>query len=251
MAKEKEEKPAAAVETPQEPVTNPNEVAWFAGMEEKYPDLKGDREALFKASKEGYDSEHEYAKKSRAESEELNAILESDPDLNATFTEIFSRGKDGHPFLAVLRHAKPLVKKYLNGEIDDEEFIAEMKREEESNAALKRKQEMQEAAFAKECEARGWDVADTLTKLDEILNSPCETEEQCREQVNNMFKIIEFDDAVSAAEVRGKNATINEEKRKPQGGQMGNNGAPAPANTGRQSLMAQAAEREAKMKKTF
>lgn len=248
MAKEKEKDPTAVA---QEPITNPNEAAWFAGMEEAYPDLKGDREALFKASKEGYDKEHAYAKKSRAEGEELNAILDSDPDLNAMFTEIFSRGNGGHPILAVLRHAKPLVKRYLNGEIDDEELIAEMKREEESNAALKRKQEMQEAAFAKECEARGWNVEETLTKLDEILNNPCETEEQCREQVNNLFKIIEFDDAVSAAEVRGKNATITEEKRKPQGGQMGNNGAPAPANTGKQSLMAQAAEREAKMKKTF
>lgn len=248
MAKEKEKDPTAVA---QEPITNPNEAAWFAGMEEAYPDLKGDREALFKASKEGYDKQHAYVKKSQAESEMLNEILASDPSLNSMFTEIFERGKNGHPILAVLRHAKPLAKKYLNGEIDDEEFLAQMKLEEESDAALQKKRDMQESAFAKECEARGWNVEETLTKLDEILNNPCETEEQCREQVNNLFKIIEFDDAVSAAEVRGKNATINEEKRKPQGGQMGNNGAPAPANTGRQSLMAQAAEREAKMKKTF
>ena len=247
MAKENKENPQAAA---QEPVSNPNEVAWFAGMEEAYPDLKGDREALFKASKEGYDKQHAYMKKSQAEGEELNAILASDPDLNAMFTEIFQRGKDGHPILAVLRHAKPLVKKYLNGEIEDEEFIAETKRLEEQEAATNKKREMQEAAFVKECEARGWDVEETLTKLDGILNGACETEEQCREQVQNLFKIIEFDDAVSAAEIRGKNATITEEKRKPQGGQMGNNGAPAPAG-GKKTIMAESADRAKKMKELY
>lgn len=252
MAKEKEEtletqQPAAVA---QEPVSNPNEAEWFAGMEEAYPDLKGDREALFKASKEGYDKQHAYYKKARAEQEQLDAILESDPDLNAMFTEIFERGKGGHPILAVLRHARPLVKQYLNGEIDDEEFIALMKREEESNAALKRKQEMQQAAFVKECEERGWDVEETLTKLNEVMNGPCETEEQCREQVRNIFKILDFDPAVAAAEVRGKNATITEEKRKNSGGQMGNNGASAPASRTK-SLMAAAADQAQRAKNMF
>ena len=248
MEKEKEknnvtqQQPAAPV------VENPNEQEWFASMEEAYPDLKGDREALFKASKEGYDKQHAYYKKAVAEQEQLNAILESDPDLNAMFMEIFDRGKGGHPILAVLRHARPLVKQYLNGEIDDEEFIALMKREEESNAALKRKQEMQQAAFVKECEERGWDVEETLTKLNEVMNGPCETEEQCREQVRNIFKILDYDPAVAAAEVRGKNSKITEEKRKNSGGQMGNNGASAPVAVNRKSLMAESADRAARMR---
>lgn len=248
MEKEKEknnvtqQQPAAPV------VENPNEQEWFASMEEAYPDLKGDREALFKASKEGYDKQHAYYKKAVAEQEQLNAILESDPDLNAMFTEIFERGKGGHPILAVLRHARPLVKQYLNGEIDDDEFLALVKREEESNAALKRKQEMQQAAFVKECEERGWDVEETLTKLNEVMNGPCETEEQCREQVRNIFKILDYDPAVAAAEVRGKNSKITEEKRKNSGGQMGNNGASAPVAVNRKSLMAESADRAARMR---
>lgn len=249
MAKEKEatletQQPAAVA---QEPVSNPNEAEWFAGMEEAYPDLKGDREALFKASKEGYDKQHAYNKKSMAEAEQLNAILESDPDLNAMFTEIFERGKDGHPELALL-HMKPLMKKYVNGDISSDEFLAEKQRLEAEDAALQKKQEMQQTAFVKECEERGWDVEETLTKLNEVMNGPCETEEQCREQVRNIFKILDFDPAVAAAEVRGKNATITEEKRKNSGGQMGNNGASAPATTRRKSLMTESAERAARMR---
>ena len=247
MEKDKEknnvtqQQPAAPV------VENPNEQEWFAGMEEAYPDLKGDREALFKASKEGYDKQHAYYKKAVAEQEQLNAILESDPDLNAMFTEIFERGKDGNPGLA-LHHMRPLMKKYVNGEITSEEYLAEQKRMQEEDAALQKKQAMQQAAFVKECEERGWDVEETLTKLNEVMNGPCETEEQCREQVRNIFKILDYDPAVAAAEVRGKNSKITEEKRKNSGGQMGNNGASAPVSVNRKSLMAESADRAARMR---
>lgn len=250
MAKEKEEMNKPVETNAPTASTTPYEDAWFAGMEEAYPNLKGDREALYKASKEGYDSQHAYVKKSQEEGERLNSILASNPDLNEMFNEIFERGESGHPELALL-HMKPLLKQYVNGELSTDEYLAEKQRLQEEDAAFQRKQEMREAAFVAECEERGWDVEETLTKVDAVLNNPCETEEQCRDQVRNIFKIIEFDDAVSAAEVRGKNAKIEEQKRKNPAPQMGNNGASAPASAGKQSLMSSAAERARKMKDMF
>jgi hypothetical protein len=248
MAKENEKKEEEIVI--EAPVETPYETAWMAGMEEAYPDLKGDREALFKASKEGYDKQRSFVKKAQAEAQVLDEILSSDPELNEMFTDIFKSGKDGHPILAALRHLKPLAQKYINGEITDEEFLAEKKRLEEQDAVAQKKREMQEAAFVKECEERGWDVEETLIKLDGILNGSCENEDQCREQVRQMFKIIDFDDAVSAAEVRGKNATIKEEKRKNKTTDVGNTGAAAPA-TQKKSLMASSADQAQKMKEIY
>ena len=251
MAKEKEEINQQVENNAPVATTTPYEDAWFAGMEETYPDLKGDREALFKASKEGYDKQHAYVKKSQAEAAVLDEILSSDPNLNDMFNGIFEAGKDGHPELVVLDHMKPLWEDYMNGKLTSEEFIAKKQRLQEEDAAFQKKQEMREAAFVAECEERGWDVEETLAKVDAILNSPCENEEQCRDQVRNIFKIIEFDDAVSAAEVRGKNAKIEEQKRKNPAPQMGNNGASAPASAGKQSLMSSAADQARKMKDMY
>ena len=56
-----------------------------------------------------------------------------------------------------------------------------------------------------------------------MLFAEVNTEEEAERQVENMFRVLDFDPAVEAAEIRGKNATIEEQRRnepttKPTGG---------------------------------
>lgn len=235
----------------------PNEKAWFDGMNAKHPELNGDREALFAQSKKGYDEQHEelkgaraYISKSQAEAAELNGILESNEDLNKMFIEIFQRGKDGHPQLA-LRHMKPILRKYINGEITDEEYLREEEEAKLAAAEKDKKLAMQQAAFEAECKERGWDPEETIARMQSILNGDdVKNEEDARRQVKEMFKMLDFDDAVNAAEVRGRNAKIKEEHRNPSGDGNRNGGSPSSAGeyeTNTASAHAEAARRQRDM----
>lgn len=210
MAKEQEklsEEPE--VQTPPAS-SSPNEDLFMGNMGKKYPDKS--REEIFGLAMSDYDADHEYVKRSQAEAQDLSDILASNDDLNNMFSEIFSRGKDGHPELALV-HLKPLMKKYISGELSSDEYLAAVQAEEESAAAKTKLGQMQEEAFQEECEARGWDVEETLQKLADIFQKECKTKEDCRAQVQEYFKILDYDPAVEAAEVRGRNTRIAREQR--------------------------------------
>lgn len=213
MAKENENN------MPQEPVTppaapaseTPNRDKWMANMRAKYgEDLSEDE--LYGKSTEGYDAEHEYAKRSREEGAKLNGYLQQDQNVNDFFVDLFQFGAEGKPWKAMAR-MKPLMQQYINGEITDEEYEAEMKRMAEDDAKAKRLKAMAEEAWNEECAERGWDPEETKQKLYALIGNDCETKEECREQVKNMLRVLDYEPAVAAAEVRGKNAKIKEEKR--------------------------------------
>lgn len=211
---EKNEQMNAQTQTPEPtaaPSATPNRDKMLSGLRGKYGEELSEEELYAKAM-EGYDVDHEYTKKSKAEAAKLNALLESDENLNDFFCEMFQHGVDGHPELA-LAHIKPLMQQYINGEITSDEYTAEVERMKEADAKLQRIQDMAKEAFAEECQERGWDVTETMEKLNALINHDCETKEECREQVKNMFRILEFDDAVAAARIGGRNEKIVEQKR--------------------------------------
>ena len=213
MAKENEpiSAPAQTPEPPAAPSATPNRDKMLSGLRGKYGEELSEEELYAKAM-EGWDAEHTYAKQARSEGAELNALLESNEDLNDFFCEMFQRGKDGHPELA-LAHIKPLMQQYINGEITSDEYTAEVERMKEADAKLQRVQDMAKEAFAEECQERGWDVTETMEKLNALINHDCETKEECREQVKNMFRILDFEPAVAAARIGGRNEKIVEQKR--------------------------------------
>ncbi len=229
MARENEQAQAPTV---QEPSQTPNFDKWRTNLRSKYGDDKSDEE-LYDLSMSGYDAEHDAAKRYSAEAEELESILIANPDLAGVFAEIFTRGKDGNP-AGALRNLPPDLKRYITDEnYGDEEYLADRKKKEEEAVAKKAKDEqtqsLREQAFEEVCQEQG--VADpeaALEALQAVFNNPCETLEQCKEQVRSFLKMADYDNAVEAAEVRGRNANIAAQRKKSAAGSDGQaNGASA------------------------
>lgn len=213
MAKENEiNNPEEQVTPPAAPVSEtPNRDKMLAGLRGKHGEGLSDEELYAKAM-ESYDTEHDYAKRARAEGAKMNEYLQQDQNVNDFFVDLFNFGAEGKPWKAMLR-MKPIMRQYVNGEISDEEYEAEVKRIADEDAKMQRLKTMAEEAWNEECAERGWDAEDTKKKLYALIGNDCETKNECREQVKNMLRVLEYDDAVAAAEVRGKNAKIKEEKR--------------------------------------
>lgn len=224
MAKETEKKEEPQVPA-QEPSQTPNFDKWRANMRTKYGEDKSDEE-LYDLSMSGYDTEHEASKRYSAEAAQLEDILTANPDLAGVFSEIFTRGKDGNP-AGALRNLPPELKRYITDEsYGDEAYLADKKAREDEAAAQKEKdgkiQSLREQAFDEVCQED--DVADpeaALEALKVVLFNPCETLDQCKEQVRAFLKMVDYDNAVEAAEVRGRNASIAAQRKKTAGGTDG------------------------------
>lgn len=235
MAKENEQAQAQAA---QEPSQTPNFDKWRSNLRSKYGEDKSDEE-LYDLSMSGYDAEHDAAKRYNAEATELESILSANPDLAAVFAEIFTRGKDGNP-AGALRNLPPDLKRYITDEnYGDEEYLADRRKKEEEATAKKAKDEqtqsLREQAFEDVCQEDG--VADpeaALQALQGVFDNPCETLDQCKEQVRAFLKMVDYDNAVEAAEVRGRNANITAQRKKSVGGSDGQaNGASAAGASGK------------------
>ena len=219
MAKENEQ---AQTQATQEPSQTPNFDKWRSNLRSKYGEDKSDEE-LYDLSMSGYDAEHDAAKRYNAEATELESIISANPDLATVFAEIFTRGKDGNP-AGALRNLPPDLKRYITDEnYGDEEYLADRKKKEEEATAKKAKDEqtqsLREQAFEDVCKEDG--VADpeaALQALQGVFDNPCETLDQCKEQVRSFLKMVDYDNAVEAAEVRGRNANITAQRKKSAGG---------------------------------
>lgn len=199
----------------------PNYDTWRNNMHGKYGKDKSDEE-LYALSMSGYDSEHEYAKKSRKQAEDAKRFIEADENVNNFLIDFWEWGGKGKAWKAFL-HLQPLWRQYINGEIQDEEFEAELRRMNEAYEKEERIKQMAANAFDRVCEKRGIDPEETRQKLNDLLFREVETDEEAEQQVENMFRVLDFDSAVAAAETRGRNTTISEERRKvptssPKGG---------------------------------
>lgn len=233
MAKENEQAQAQAA---QEPSQTPNFDKWRANLRSKYGEDKSDEE-LYDLSMSGYDTEHDAAKRYNAEAMELESILSDNPDLAGVFAEIFTRGKDGNP-AGALRNLPPDLKRYITDEnYGDEEYLADRKKKEEEATAKKAKDEqtqsLREQAFEDVCQEDG--VADpeaALQALQGVFDNPCETLDQCKEQVRAFLKMVDYDNAVEAAEVRGRNANIAAQRKRSAGGSDGQANGASAAGTG-------------------
>ena len=224
MAKENEiNQPQAPVNPPAEPTSaapaapatpsvTPNEDLFMENLGKKYPDLAGNREAIFGKSMEDYDKEHEYAKRGRKEAEDIKGYFQADENVNNFFVDLMEWGPKGKAWKAFI-NLRPIWRQYINGELQDEEFEAALRDMEANYAEIERKIEMAAKAFEDVCKERGWDPEETKVKLNDRIAKEVETEEEAKEQVRQMFRILEFDDAVAAARVGGRNEKIVEQKR--------------------------------------
>lgn len=202
----------AAPATPAAPSVTPNEDLFMENLGKKYPDLAGNREAIFGKSMEDYDKEHEYAKKGRKEAEDIKGYFQADENVNNFFVDLMEWGPKGKAWKAFI-NLRPIWRQYINGELQDEEFEAALRDMEANYAEIERKKEMAAKAFEDVCKERGWDPEETKVKLNDLIAKEVETEEEAKEQVRQMFRILEFDDAVAAARVGGRNEKIVEQKR--------------------------------------
>lgn len=213
--KEKQEQ----IQTPVEAAQPTNRDKWLENMRAKYPDVQ-DEDALYEASMSGYDQEHEYAKKQRAENQQLAETLNASPELARMYSEMLERGKDGHPEMAIL-NIGDLLKAYLNGEISSDEYIAEKEKRSAEESEKAKKIDAQMEVLKQWCEKKGYDVDEWLQKANDALLSPLSTFDLAEAQFEGIDKMLNYDEDVQAAEIRGRNANISEKRRKAAGASDG------------------------------
>lgn len=196
----------------------PNEAAWMEAMQKKYPDTN--RDDLFKASTDGYNTEHEYAKSSREQLANLHAAIESSPEVAAFLAQIYEYGADNHPERA-FRVLNDTLKAYMNGEIDDDEYIRETERraKEESDA-----KSAKDAAIAKQteeivafCQENGIDedeFRDQLKVFFERMGKHAMTRDDFKRLHNMVNYDSDIEDAKEAGRVAGRNESIRAKMQK-------------------------------------
>jgi len=209
---------APAVEADAAPTT-PNKDKFLENLRAKHPDIE-DEEGLYDAAMSGYDAEHEYAKQQREETSRLAEIMQSNPDLAAVYAELYERGKDGNPEMALI-NISDLLKDYLQGNITSEEYETKKaegaKAKEDAAKAEEEKQgkmAAQEKVFQEVCEEEGLDYDETMTKIAEVLLNPMAAYEIGKEQVKALINMVNHDSDVEAARVQGRNEQIVANKRK-------------------------------------
>ena len=208
MAKENEKIEQQAAAAAQAPASEtPNRDKWTANMRAKYgEDLSEDE--LYGKSMEGYDTEHEYAKKNREQAKNLDGIMKQYPEV----ADMYINLADGNVGAAIL-NIGDLVDAYRKGEIDDEGYKAEVEKRKKDKEELDGKIAAEKEALQAWCEKKGYDFNEWIKRLDEVLLSPLGSYALAEAQFEAFDKMMNYDDAVAAAEVRGKNAKIKEEKR--------------------------------------
>lgn len=211
MAKEKETIGSSNVASESLSKT-PNRDRWLANMRVKYPDVENEDD-LYARSMEGYDTEHDFAKQQREENASLNELITSNPELARFYNEMFERGKDGHPEMALL-NIGDLLKAYITGEMTSDEYIAEKEKRSQAESEQQKKLEAQNAVFTAWCEKKGYDPEEWATRAAEKLFTPMANHELAEAQFDAIDNMLNYDDDVEAAEVRGRNANISSQRRR-------------------------------------
>lgn len=213
MAKENENlenQPAAPAQS-----TTPNRDKWLANLRGKYGEDKSEEE-LYDLSMKGYDTEHEAAKKYAQETRDFADKINQYPELAGFYSEA-SQGNVG----AAVLNLGDLIDAYRSGEIDDEGYkakVAERKKADEDAAAAEADKQAKIAKFDNEvfvpwCEKNGYDPEEWMKKADEMLFKPMRAYEMAEAQLDAIDKMINYDAAVAAAETKGRNANIQEQRR--------------------------------------
>lgn len=222
MAKKEEQMAATQAAEAQPASATPNRDKWMANLRGKYGEDKTDEE-LYGLSMDGYDSDHEAVKRYNDEANEFAARVEENPEIGAIFAGILDRSLTDENY-----GDNEMLSEYASRKKTKDAAAAETAQKEELDA--RRAQ-----AFTEVCTEDG--IADpeaALNELQAIFENPCETLEQCKEQARAFLKMVSYDSAVQAAEVRGRNANIAEQRRSvpktaPQGAGAGISAQPSSA----------------------
>lgn len=214
MAKKKDEKEMEVITTEQEVVETPNYKRWREGIMKNNPNLTedSDMEDFYAASSAGYDAEHDYAKKEREEVAKLRGLLTEHPEL-ANFFDSVVNAEDGDLGAAFLNLGE-LIKAYATGEIDSAAYKAGREEAQRKESEIADKSAAQVAAYEQVCEEMGVDPEETSLALQEKLFNPMATYEMSKELWRSLINMLNYDDDVAAAEVRGRNANIAAQRRK-------------------------------------
>lgn len=212
--KEQQAAEAAAQAAANTPSATPNQDKWRENMRAKYPDAADD-EALYEASMRGYDEEHDFAKQQREDIDAFTNSIKDYPELASFYSEA-AQGNIG----AAILNIGALVDAYRNGEIDDAKYkeqVAARKKADEDAAAAKETEQAelaeQNRIFEEWCAKKGYDPEEWMEKANEALFSPMISRKMAEKQFDAIDKMINYDAAVEAAEVRGRNANIQEQRR--------------------------------------
>ena len=213
MAK-KDEKELEVITEEQEVVSTPNFERWKAGVMKNNPNLTedSDMEEFYAASSAGYDAEHDYAKKERAEVEKFHGMLTKHPEMASFYDSVVNAEDEdlGEAFL----NLGELTKAYATGEIESAKYAEGMKEKKRKEEEIATKSEAQAAAFEKACDEMGVDPTETADALMEKLFNPMAAYELSIDLWKNLINMLNYDDDVAAAEVRGKNANIMAKRKK-------------------------------------
>lgn len=213
MAKKKNEE-MEVITAEQEVVSTPNFERWKAGVMKNNPNLTedSDMEDFYAASSAGYDAEHDYAKKERAEVEKFHDMLTKHPEMASFYNSVINAEDEdlGEAFL----NLGELIKAYATGEIDSAKYAEGMNEKKRIEEETNGKQEAQAAAFEKACEEMGVDPVETSQSLMDKLFNPMATYALTVDLWKSLIKMLSYDDDVAAAEVRGRNANITAQRKK-------------------------------------
>lgn len=212
-----------AVDLEKEETPTPNRrEQWLQNMRAKYPDVE-DEDELFGKSMEGYDQEHNFAKRQRDENSRLAETIQSSPELANFYAELFERGKNGTPELALL-NLLPLFDGYKSGELTSEAFEKEVNKRKQEKTKQDKLMEAQNAIFQEWCQKRGYDPEVWMAKANDALLKPMAEFSMAENQFDAIDKMLNYDDDVTQAEVRGRNANISAQRK-----QVTSDGVTAPA----------------------
>lgn len=196
----------------QQTAPTPNFDKWKNGIIAKNPDIDpNDMEALYGASSSGYDTEHDYAKKNRAEVEKLGKILQDNPDVAAFYEKLIASDGDAGEAFASL---SDVIKAYASGEIDSEGYRNAVNAQRAKKAEMDAGQQAGQAAFEEVCQELGIDPEETATQLQEKLFEPMASAKMTKEVWKTLINMLNYDEDVEAARVQGRNENINARRKK-------------------------------------
>ena len=202
------------VTSTEEVKATPNFDKWKKGIMSKNPNLteESDMEDFYAASTEGYETEHEYAKKNRGEVEQMDKLLKAHPELAAFMDNVVN--SDGEDLGEAFFNLGELTKAYATGEIDSPKYKARLEERKAKDAEIASKQDAQAVAFEDACKEMGVDPEEISQALMEKLFNPMAAYELSKDVWKNLINMLNYEDDVTAAEVRGRNANITAQRKK-------------------------------------
>lgn len=204
--------------TQQNQVENPEEQAFWSGMENKYPDLKGNKEALYKAAREGYDKEHELNKKNSDSYKEIYDAIQRSPETARFINRITHPEKGAEPEEAFAEFGEPLVD-LLTGKIDNAtyrkrkgELAEESKKRAEAKAAEDEMNVKAGEAFVEACKEIGIEPEEAEKQLTAKFNGEGGSRDfrANKSFYTALLQSLSREDDILAAEARGRNAQMQE-----------------------------------------